>query len=90
MRFHLEFRDHIRCLGLDQHRTTVLDGGGLVHNVKVEIADHVENPLPGEPVLVSLSPRQARDLASNLWRLAEDSERIAAGILDEPTWERAR
>ena len=89
MRFHLEFRDHIRCLGLDQHRTTVLDSGALVHNVKVEVADSNENPLPGEPVLVSLSPRQARELACSLWQLAEHSERIAAGILDEPIWDRA-
>ena len=59
MRFHLEFRDHIRCLGLDEHRTTVLEGGALVHNVKVEVADNTQNPVPSEPVLVSLSPRQA-------------------------------
>jgi hypothetical protein len=89
MSFHPEFRDHIRCLGLDQARTTVLEGGGIVHNVKVEVVDNAKNPLPGEPVLVSLSPRQARDLASSLWQLADHCERIAAGLL-EPAWERAR
>jgi hypothetical protein len=76
-----EFRDQIRCLGLDSGRMTVLDGGALLHNVTVEVADAPTNPLHGdrEPVLVTMSPREARELASRLW-LADRSERIGAGL----------
>ena len=54
----------------------------LVHNVIIEVAEAPENPRCGErePVLVSLTPSQARELASSLWWLAGRSERIAAGI----------
>ncbi|HYB25571.1 MAG TPA: hypothetical protein VEF89_03055 [Solirubrobacteraceae bacterium] len=82
MNIHRELRDQIRCLALDSDRMTVLDSGGLVHNVILEVADAPTNPCCGdrEPVLVSLSPNQARELASSLWWLADRSERIAAGI----------
>jgi hypothetical protein len=75
-----EFRDQIRCRGLDSVRMTLLGGGAELHNVAIEVADRPGNPLPGEPVLVSLTPHQARELASSLWWLADRSERIAAGI----------
>jgi hypothetical protein len=77
-----ELRDQIRCLGLDSDRMTVLESGAVLHNVTVEVADAPNDPPCGdrEPVLVSLSPRQARELASSLWSLADRSERIAAGI----------
>jgi hypothetical protein len=77
-----EYRDQIRCLGLDHDLMTVLEGGALLHNVTVEVADVPENPLCGdrEPVLVTMSPRQARELASQLWWLADRSERIGVGL----------
>jgi len=77
-----EYRDQIRCLGLDRDRMTVLEGGALLHNVTVQVADAPSNPLYGdrEPVLVTLSPSEARELASQLWWLADRSERIGAGL----------
>jgi len=77
-----EFPAQIRCLALDSARITVLEGGAVLHNVIIEVADASEHPRCGErePVLLSLTPRQARELASSLWWLAGRSERIAAGI----------
>lgn len=79
-----EYRDQIRVLGLDRDRMTVLDDGGMVHNVTVEVGDAPDSPLRGteserEPVLVTLSPERARELASQLWWLADRSVRIGAG-----------
>jgi hypothetical protein len=77
-----EFRDQIRCLGLDPDRVTVLEGGALLQNVTIEVADAASNPLRSdrEPVLVTMSPRQARQLASRLFWLADRSEQIGAGL----------
>ena len=75
MRLYPEYREHITCLPLDPDRVTFLQAGGVVQNVSVEVTD-----TDRVPVRVTLSPRQARDLASELWRLAERSERIAAGV----------
>jgi hypothetical protein len=77
-----EFPGQIRCLALDSTRMTALEGDALLHNVIIEVADKHENARCGErdPMLVSLSPQQARELASSLWWLAGRSERIAAGI----------
>ena len=77
-----ELPGQIRCLALDSTRITTLEGGAVLHNVIVEVADEHEHPrcAGGEPVLVSLTPQQARELASTLWWLAGRSERIAAGI----------
>jgi hypothetical protein len=82
MSINRELRDQIRCLALDADHMTVLDSGGLVHNVLLEVADASTNLHcdDRDPVLVSLSPNQARELASSLWWLADRSERIAAGI----------
>jgi hypothetical protein len=78
----LEFSAQIRCLALDSTRITLLDSGALLHNVIVEVAEEPENPRCGDrdPMLVSLTPQQARELASSLWWLAGRSERIAQGI----------
>jgi hypothetical protein len=79
----LEFPPQIRCLALDSTRMTALESGALLHNVIVEVADERENStLCGDrdPMLVSLTPRQARELASSLWWLAGRSERIAQGV----------
>jgi len=70
-----EYREQITCLPLDPDRVTILSGGGMVQNIIVEITD-----TDRVPVRVTISPRQARDLASELWRLADRSERIAAGV----------
>ncbi|HWF34430.1 MAG TPA: hypothetical protein VG295_03635 [Solirubrobacteraceae bacterium] len=78
-----EFPAQIRCLAIDSTRITVLDSGALLHNVIVEIAEEREHPtLCGDrdPTLVSLTPQQARELASSLWWLAGRSERIAQGV----------
>ena len=81
MRTNHELPDQIRCLALDSTRMTVLEGGAVLHNVMVEVGESPENPwcAGGEAVLVSLTPQQARELASSLWWLAGRSERIAAG-----------
>jgi hypothetical protein len=70
-----EYRKQITCLPMDPDRVTLLAAGGVVQNVTVEITD-----TDRVPVRVTMSPRQARDLASELWRLADRSERIAAGV----------
>jgi hypothetical protein len=70
-----EYRERITCLPLDGDRASILSGGGVVQSVTVEITD-----TDRAPVRVTLSPRQARDLASELWRLADRSERLAAGV----------
>jgi hypothetical protein len=82
MSAHHELPDQIRCLALDSTRITTLEGGAVLHNVIIEVADKHEHPRSGDrdPVLVSLTPRQARELASSLWWLAGRSERIAQGI----------
>lgn len=75
MRIYPEYREQITCLPLDPDRVTFLAAGAMVQNVTVEITD-----TDLVPVRVTMSPRQARELASELWRLADRSERIAAGV----------
>jgi hypothetical protein len=75
MRLYPEYRERITCLPLDPDRLTVLPPGGVVQSVALEMTD-----TDLVPVRVTISPRQARDLASELWRLADRSERIAAGV----------
>jgi hypothetical protein len=84
MMFYPEYREQITCLPLDRDWVTFLAGGGVVQNVTVEITD--TNRVP---VRVTMSPRQARELASELWRLADHSERIAAGVPVGPAGEGA-
>jgi hypothetical protein len=85
MTLYPEYREQITCLPLNPDRVTFLAGGGVVQNVTIEITD-----ADRVPVRVTISPRQARDLASELWRLADRSERIAAGVPvgpeDEGAW----
>jgi hypothetical protein len=64
---------------------TFLAAGGVVQSVTVEITD-----TDRVAVRVTISPRQARELASELWRLAERSERIAAGVPVGPEHDGAR
>jgi hypothetical protein len=80
-----EYREQITCLPLDRDRVTFLAAGGMVQSVTVEITDSDR-----VPVRVTISPRQARELASELWRLADRSERIAAGVPVDPEQEGAR
>jgi ABC-type xylose transport system substrate-binding protein len=75
MRRYPEYRERIACLPLDPDRVSSLAAGGVARSVTVEIAD-----TDRAPVRVTISPAQARDLASELWRLADRSERIAAGV----------
>ena len=75
MRIYPEYREQITCLPLDPDRVTLLAAGAMVQSVTVEITD-----TDRVPVRVTISPRQARELASELWRLADRSERIAAGV----------
>jgi hypothetical protein len=84
MRIYPEYREQITCLPMDPDRVTLLAAGGVVQNVTVEITD-----TDRVPVRVTMSPRQARELASELWRLADRSERIAAGVPVSPAGERA-
>ena len=84
MRIYPEYREQITCLPLDPDRVTFLAAGVVVQNVTVEITD-----TDRIPVRVTISPRQARDLASELWRLADRSERIAAGVPVGPEHEQA-
>jgi hypothetical protein len=79
-----EYREQITCLPLDPEWVTCLAGGGVVQGVTVEITD-----TDRLPVRVTISPRQARDLASELWRLADRAERIAAGVPVGPEGEGA-
>jgi hypothetical protein len=75
MMLYPEYREQIICLPLDPDRVTMLNRGGVVQNVTVEITD-----TDRAPVRVTISPAQARELASELWRAADRSERIAAGV----------
>ena len=75
MRLYPEYREQITCLPPDPDRVTVLSAGGVVQSVTLEITDS-----DLVPVRVTISPRQARELACELWRLADRSERIAAGV----------
>ena len=84
MRLYPEYREQITCLPLDPDRVTILSGGGVVQNVTVEITD-----TDRVPVRVTISPSLARELASELWRLADRSERIAAGVPVGPEGEGA-
>jgi hypothetical protein len=84
MRIYPEYRAQITCLPLDPDRVTFLAAGGVVQNVTIEITD-----TDLVPVRVMISPRPARDIASELWRLADRSERIAAGVPVGPEHERA-
>jgi hypothetical protein len=85
MRRYPEYREQISCLPPDRDRVTILSGGGVVQSVTVEITD-----TDRVPVRVTISPRRARELASELWRLADHSERIAAGVPPAPEGEGAR
>lgn len=84
MMLYPEYREQITCVALDPDRVTFLAAGGVAQNVTVEITD-----TDRVPVRVTISPRQARELASELWRLADRSERIAAGVPVDPEHERA-
>lgn len=84
MRIYPEYREQITCLPLDPDRVTLLAAGAMVQSVTVEITD-----TDRVPVRVTISPRQARELASELWRLADRSERIAAGVPVSPEHEGA-
>ena len=84
MTLYPEYRGQITCLPLDGDRVTFLAGGGVLQSVTVEITD-----IDLAPVRVIISPRQARDLASELWRLADRSERIAADVPTGPEQEGA-
>jgi len=84
MTLYPEYREQITCLPLNGDRTTFLAGGGVLQSVTVEITD-----TDRVPVRVTISPRQARELASELWRLADRSERIAAGVPVGPEQEGA-
>jgi len=84
MMLYPEYREQITCLPLDPDRVTFLAAGGTVQSVTVEITD-----TDRVPVRVTISPNQARDLASELWRSADRSERIAAGVPVGPEHEGA-
>jgi hypothetical protein len=84
MRIYPEYREQITCLPIDPDRVTLLAAGGVVQNVTVEITDNDR-----VPVRVTISPRHARELASELSRLADRSERIAAGVPVGPAGEGA-
>lgn len=84
MRIYPEYREQITCLPSDPDRVTLLAAGGAAQSVTVEITD-----TDLVPVRVTMSPRQARELASELWRLADRSERIAAGVPVGPAGEGA-
>jgi hypothetical protein len=84
MRIYPEYREQITCLPIDPDRVTLLAAGGVVQNVTVEITD-----TDRVPVRVTISPRDARELASELWRCADRCERIAAGVPVGPAGEGA-
>ena len=84
MKIYPEYREQITCLALDPDRVTFLAAGVAVQNITVEITD-----TDRVPVRVTLSPRQACELASELWWLADRSERIAAGVPVGPDHEGA-
>jgi hypothetical protein len=79
-----EYREQITCLPLDPDRVTFVAAGGVAQSVTVEITD-----TDRVPVRVAMTPRHAHDLASELWRLADRSERIAAGVPVGPEHEGA-